>query len=506
MNNLLDHPLVQEVRRIAQARHISLILVGGAVRDWLMGHEVRDLDFAVQGNARQLARAVADATGGAYYLMDAERNTARVIVTQGNRSAIPARITASFHLDFAVCRGETWAEDLFGRDFSVNAMALDVLTGALLDPTGGQSDLQYKLVRQVTTHAMTDDPVRALRAVRTMHLLGGRLDSVTAQSISRAATHLDQPSPERVRDELMKVLDLPDAMSAVRQLDTLGLLPKIVPEVDLMRDCTQSAPHQFTVLEHTFVVLEAVDRLIHGLRSASQEEAPGFLRSFLPLSSSHASALLEQLDAVTADERMRKAVFRLAVLLHDVAKPARRRIGEDGCIHFSGHEEAGAEMAASRAAALRMSGEETRQVRTTVRHHGVPNKMEAGQDTSLNPHAVYRFMHDAGRCAPEIALFCLADGYGKAGPEASHDDLRRRGAIASHLIERYEEHYKPSVAPKPLVSGADILALGIPKGPRIGQALQAIREAQMVGELTTRDDALSLARHLETYPDGRPDV
>ena len=479
MSDLLTHPLVASVREIAQARHIPLLLVGGAVRDWLLGKEAHDLDFAVRGNAKTLARAVADALGGAFYLMDAERNTARVIITRPGQAA--------FNLDFAVCRGETWEEDLLGRDFSINAIALEMQSGAMLDLTGGQADLARRVVRQVTPHAVTDDPVRALRAVRIALALDGTLDPATAQAAREAASLLHRPSPERVRDELMKALALPNAARAVRWFDELGLLQTMIPEVALLRDCTQSPPHQFAVLEHTFVVLDYVDVLIQNLRGFGN---PG------GLSTTHDAqrALLLQLDSPTTSERSRAAVFRLAVLLHDIAKPLKRSVGEDGRIHFTWHEAAGAPMASARAEALRLSSIEVDQVRVTVQHHGEPNRI--ARDAAPSPRIIHRFMRATGACAPEIALFCPADGYGKAGAASSAEDMQRRHNIATRLIEQYYAQYSPAAAPRPLIDGKDVMALGVQQGPRIGQILNAVREAQMIGEISTRAEALALAQQL----------
>jgi tRNA nucleotidyltransferase/poly(A) polymerase len=454
--------------------------VGGAVRDWLLGKQAHDLDFAVQGNAKTLARAVADALGGAFYLMDAERNTARVIITRPGQPA--------FNLDFAVCRGGSWAEDLFGRDYSVNAIALDMQTGALLDLTGGQADLLHRVVRQVTPHSVTDDPVRALRAVRIALALGCTLEPDTATAVHEAAALLGRPSPERVRDELMKALALPNAARAARWFDELGLLRAMIPEVEPMRDCTQSPPHQFAVLEHTFVVLDYVDVLIQNLRGLAG------LRSAGNLAGSSQHALLRQLDSPTTNERCRAAVFRLAVLLHDVAKPLKRYVSEDGRVHFTGHEAAGAPIAAARAEALRLSSAEVDQVRTTVLHHGQPNRI--AREATPSPRTIHRFMCATGACAPEIALFCPADGFGKAGAASSAEDMQRRHAIAERLIAQYYAQYSPDAAPRPLVDGKDVMALGVQQGPRIGQILSAVREAQMIGEINTRAEALALAQRL----------
>ena len=488
MNELLNLPEVALVREVARARRARLILVGGAGRDALLGKPVHDLDFAVQGNAVGIARAVADRLGAAFYLMDAERGTARVIVARDGQ--------APLHLDFAACRGASWDEDLRGRDFSINAIALDLDNGAVLDPNGGLADLPRNVIRQVSPHAISDDPVRALRAVRIEQMLGGLIEPATAATVSAAAPLLGIPSPERVRDEFMKTLALPAAARAVRRLDQLGLLGQVIPEIEPMRGCEQSPPHRFEVLEHTFVVLDYLDDIVRHLSGVPESGAPDWLQG-LSIAEPHRAALNRQLTSTTANDRLRVAVLRLAALLHDAAKPATRSVGADGRIHFYDHEEVGAAMAAARATALRLSGEEVDQIRVTVRHHMRPNQMSREYGVNgPSGRAVYRFVTAAGACTPELALFCIADGMGKAGAATPVEDAGRRALISSLLIRSYYGRFSPAVAPQHLINGRDVMGLGVKQGPRIGQILTAVREAQMVGEVNTHGAALELAEQL----------
>lgn len=490
MFDLLGLPEVALVRETAAQRRYEVILVGGALRDALLGQPVHDLDFAVQSEGRSavaLARIVADRLQGDFYLMDSERGTARVIVAHNHQPRL--------NLDFAACRGETWNDDLFARDFTVNAIALDIASSALLDPTGGQADLAAGIVRQATPHALSDDPVRALRAVRLEQALGASIEPATLASVRAAAPLLHVPSIERVRDELMKILTLSTAARAIRRLDALGLLRELAPEIDAMRDCTQSPPHQFTVLEHTFAVLDYLDAAICALTSDAAP-APVWLREF-DVAPQHRAALRQQLLAETSNERTRVSVFRLAALLHDIAKPAQRSVGDDGRIHFYGHEEASAILAVERAIALRLSSDEVDFVRTIVRNHMRPNQMTRHDHlTDITARALYRYFTATGDCAPEIALFCMADGMGKAGAASSPADISRREKIAALLIRSYYERFGPLAAPKPLIDGRDVMGLGVSQGQLVGRILNAVREAQMVGEISTREAAMALAQQL----------
>jgi poly(A) polymerase len=483
---LLQTRVVSLVRAVARARGEPVIVVGGAVRDALLGRPVHDFDFAAPVDPIPLARRVADRLDGDFYVMDAERRTARVIV-RGDDGAL-------LYLDFTARRGQTWDDDLFARDFSLNAMAVDLGSGELLDPAGGQADLARRVIRQASPYAIDDDPVRALRAARLAQALGAQIDAATASAAS--AARLSRTSPERARDELMKLLAQPGAARGTRLLDKLGLLVQLVPEVEAMRGCAQSAPHRFDVLEHTFVVLEYLDGVIAAAMESALD-APAWLEG-LEIAPMHRTQLAEQLAAITSGERQRTAVFRLAALLHDAGKPGLRTVDEYGVIHFYRHEQVGAEMAAARAVALKLSNDEVQQIATIVHHHMRPNQMSR-HDAEGEPstRTIYRFMRNAGQCAPELALFCIADGMGKAGADTPPGERLRRARMAARLIRLYYEQFSAVAAPAPLVTGRDLLQMGIPQGPRIGRVLEAIREAQMVGEIATREDALRLAAQVE---------
>ncbi len=485
LRSLISRPEVRTVRNLAQAYRMPVLLVGGAVRDALLGHpSPHDLDFAVQGDAVALGRAVADALGASFYVLDAERGTARVLMH--SHSAAPEARGSKIVMDFALCRGPDWRADALARDFTINAIAVDLQNGAVIDEANGLADLDARLIRATNAHIMEDDPVRALRAVRLSFGLDMRIEPATLAQVREAGALLRGPSAERLRDELMAILNLRNAARATQMLDDLGLLVPIVPEIEPMRSCAQSAPHRFTVLGHTWEVLSALDALLENWRI----EVDGVWHA-LP----DAPRLAEHFAAATVESRTRTAVYRLAVLLHDCGKPATRSVGADGRVHFYGHEALGAELAAARARALRLSGEEVSRVRIVVRHHMRANFM-ARQSHAPTPRALYRFFRDVGDCAPELTLFAIADCVGKRGAHTGAEDCAPSTAIARHLLVEYYARFEQSIAPPALITGRDVVAIGVKPGPRIGAILEAVREAQMIGEVGSRDEALALARRL----------
>lgn len=474
---MLASPPVATAAALARARGLSVVLVGGAVRDALLSGRPApaDFDFAVQGDAIGLARQTANALRGDVYVMDAERGVARVLL-----SATADR--AACILDFVRCRGATWLEDLQDRDFTLNAIACDINSGELIDPLGGAPDLRAGVLRAVGPRSVSDDPVRAIRGVRLAHQFALTIDAATWQAIGQSAGQLAAdaggPSAERVRDAFLDLLDLDQAAPAVEDLWRAGVLRQILPELAPLDGLAQSAPHTLDVLTHTFMVHRAVS---HALT------AEGF-------TADARAQLVAHLAAPVVAPRSRRAIFRLAVLLHDCGKAATRSVDPDGRIRFLEHEAVGARMAASRASALRLSADEVNLVRTVVANHMRPNQF-AHDPESMTPRALHRFMRQTGACAPDLALLGVCDCLGKER-DAAMAGCARSVQVGERIIALYFSRYHAAVAPAPLLGGADVLAMGVNPGPVVGRVLEAVREAQMAGEIHTEAEARALARQL----------
>jgi tRNA nucleotidyltransferase/poly(A) polymerase len=443
-------------------------LVGGLVRDQLLGRAVkRDIDLAIDGDAAGLARLFADRHGGAFYLMDAEHDVARVIL-------------GDTYIDFAALRGDV-RSDLATRDFTINAMARQIGSEELLDPFHGQHDLREKQIRAVSQTVFRDDPVRLLRALRLSGELGFTLEPHTEDWIRGDAPLLAFASMERARDEFCKILAHPDPVAQLRQADDLGLLAALLPEVNALKNVTQSPPHVFDVFEHTLHVLDALVRL---QAQGYSEVADG---EFLPDLRAH-------FGRPVSAERERGLLLRFTVLLHDAAKPATRSVDPDGAVHFYEHEALGTEMCDAAMRRLRFSNDEIEIATSVVRNHLRPAQL--ARTNSVTNRAAYRFFRDAGASGVDTCVLALADWRGKAAPFDQPLDAAQR-ATNARLLDRYFHARETVIAPPPLVDGRVLMnELRIDAGPRVGELLEAIREAQVEGEIKTRDDALAFAKKL----------
>jgi putative nucleotidyltransferase with HDIG domain len=447
----------------ASDRGVDPVLVGGTVRDGLRGEPPADLDVAVPSGALELARRVAARLGGTAVALDPERGVARVLAG-GQR------------LDVMDFRAPTLAEDLRARDFTVDALAVSLRAllrdgrAGVADPTGGLVDLQAHRLRLTGEAALIEDPLRGLRGVRLQAALGFALTPSARRLIRARAGELGRVSAERVRDEVLAILALARSAPAVRLMDRLGLLAAVLPEVEPMRATPQPLPHRFDVLEHSLRAVAAADLLLGRLSALAPfgEELAGHVREELAGGVDRAQAL------------------KLAALLHDVAKPETRRAVR-GRIRFFEHDVIGAERVRAIGARLRLPGRVIDVLARLVRYHLRP--MHLAQAGVVTRRARYRFFRDLGEDARDLLLLALADGAAVGGE--SPFGTWRRAPVVRDLFSGWQEERGVASAP-PLVRGEDVMRhMGIGPGPEVGRLLARAREAQALGRVGTRDEALA---------------
>ena len=447
-------------------------LVGGALRDALLGEPVRELDAAVATGALAVGRAlVASLPGSVFVALDERRGICRVV--------------GDVQIDIADLRAPTLAEDLRARDFTVNALAAPIrdlaLGGSAVveDVAGGLADLDARVIRPCGPTAIRDDPLRALRAVRLGIRPGWRLDPMTERLIREAAPEVAEVSAERVRDELGAIRAQPAAGAGLRLLDRLRVLAVLLPESLAMRDTAQPAPHRFDVWEHSLRAVEGADLLSTRLDALEPWGA----------------ALARHLAEPLGDGFTRRELWKLAALLHDVAKPETRSV-EGNRIRFIGHDMMGADRATAIALRWRLSRRAAGVLRLLVGQHLRP--MHLASAGAITRRARYRFFRDLGTEARDLLLLSLVDAAAVGGDSPLAVWAGPGGAVLRDLMGGMAEEARAAAAP-PLVRGEDVMAaFSLGPGPEIGRLLARAREAQALGLVCSRAEALRYLERLTT--------
>ncbi|MFI5361840.1 MAG: HD domain-containing protein [Elusimicrobiota bacterium] len=494
----------EALARVAGLGHASPVyLVGGAIRDAALGRPVADIDLACAG-ARRLAAAVARSFKGALVTLDETNAVYRLVLP-------PARGRGLRQIDVAEIQGRDILEDLRRRDFTINAVALELRAGlpaalresAFLDPRGGFADLARGTLRVEDDKPFKDDPLRLLRAFRIAAQVGLAIEPATREFIRKNRRLAREPAGERVQAELLALLAVPGASARLVEMDECGLLTALFEELEPSRRCAEDYYGPGGVLKHTLAVCARVDFLLTNFRKVYPDAARAFE---------------EHLAARASGGTPERAVLMLAALLHDVAKPETARL-VDGRLRFFEHDTIGAERAAKILRALRFSREHVETVAEIVRQHLRPGHL-ASAPGPVTDKAVYRFFRDLGVRAPGLLAVCWGDhasymtearlarllkiacatppraGLARVRPEDARKTVRHL-QLVSLLLRRYFDADRAPV-PTRLLDGTEIMkALKLPPGPKIGDILERLREAQAEGKVGDRKSALEFVARLK---------
>jgi tRNA nucleotidyltransferase/poly(A) polymerase len=448
-----------------------IYIVGGAVRDALLNKPLKDLDLAVESGGMALARRIANHLRGDFFALDAERDVGRALVdtTAGH-----------FTIDVARFRGNNLLADLSDRDFTMNAMAVDLRhdLSVLIDPLGGERDIQTRQIRRCASHAIASDPIRALRAVRQSVQFGMRIEPETLRDVRAAKGRLGESSPERVRDEFIRMVTVGKPASALRVADTLGLLDEIIPELRPLHGFAQGSIEDSW--QHTLAVVEAMTNILQAISPArSDNTASSFGLGMLVMQLDRFRERLNaHINTLWPNERPHQALLILAALLHDTGKSQ------------NGNELVSAKIAGERADLLHLSNSEKQRLVTILCNYVRPLLMD-----NPTPLELHRFWWQTRAAGVDACLLAAAEFLGTAGGELNQDAWLVIIERIRILFEAYFERYDEIVEPIPLLDGNQLMeALDLKPGPVIGQLIERIREAQATGEAQTVDDALRAAK------------
>jgi poly(A) polymerase len=467
--SLEQAPRLQLAREALQATEAWV--VGGTVRDALLGRPLEDLDLVVAADSEQAAKDLAGVAPGHAFELSEQFAAWRVVARD-----------RSWQADITTMRGGSIEADLALRDFTVNAIAVPLTGGDLIDPHGGEADLDRGLLRAVTATSFRDDPLRTMRMARLACELGFAVDERTAELARRDASSLARVSPERCYFELRQLVSSQDPLSGLELMDRTGLVATLLPELEALKGVVQNPYHHLDVWGHSLEVLGQLIEIEHDPE---------------PVFGPDAGAVSSELARPLADDLTRWQALRLGALLHDVGKPETRAVSPEGRVLFWGHDELGARMSRIIARRLRASAAVGEFLAQLALHH-----LRLGflvHQRPLSRRDVFGYLRACEPVELEVTVLTAADRLATRGERTRDDAIEVHLELARELaMEALAWRSNP---PRPPVTGDELMeALDLPPGPEVGRLLEELREAAFAGEIASREDALALARRLQPAP------
>ena len=493
--------VLAEIFSFSMCKNKNIYLVGGFLRDLYLGNPGCDLDFAVSGDALSFAWDVSEILEGTFVPLDRRNGVARVILDCRDKK---------WQIDFATLKGWSLEEDLSNRDFTINAMALELstyirlagedgcLTGrkpdrrrllceTVIDPFGGLADMENKIIRAVNNYIFEADPLRILRGIRLAGKLGFSIKPETLNLMERDRWLLHEVAGERIWEELLGILDLPESYSWIALMDVIGALSEIFPFVEKMKITDQNNYHVDNVWIHslkTYKALEDIYRKLgnDGLPTADRGEELYEL-------------LLNHLEYKILSERKRIQLIKLAALFHDAGKADTAKVLADGRITFPKHPEAGLVYVHDFARRLKISKAEEYYLKKLVGNHMYPLYLFINQP--IGPAAIHRLFRKLEKNTTDVFILSLADLTATYIAGGNYQDLAKYRNFIVDLLHKYHFEADNYINLPQLVKGSDLIKkLGITPSKKVGYLLKKISCAQACGKITNRDEAIAYASRL----------
>jgi poly(A) polymerase len=449
---ILADPLIAQAAAIAHQTKTPLYLVGGAIRDALLGREVKDYDLVLEEIKMPFLHQLQELWGASLFPMG-----------KGKQERIYRLRKDKQTVDFAAMKGADIVDDLMQRDFTINAIAYAFDQGGFYADPKAIGDIKAGNIALVSAQAMQADPLRMLRAVRYRCTLSGfDLTTPLKEEIARRRELLSSVAPERVRAELDEIILSSLPAQGLWLMQELGLLSGVFPELTPLVDLPQGRHHLMDALSHTIEVVGEVDRL-------AREGNPF---SFQP----------------TEQERL---ILGYAALFHDLGKPSTQTIDEQGEVHFYGHPQESSRLAQGIMRRLKFASLVRGGVIHLIENHMRILTLAAGEPLDK---ALRRLIHAMGEEIKSLLLLGLAETGSKG--KGNKDEQGRFMDLCRRIWDLYEK--EDLISPEPLLWGRDLLTMGHAPGPRLGEILSEVRQRQITGELRTKVEALRFVE--ERYP------
>ena len=438
-------------------------IVGGSVRDLLLGKSPVDYDIAVHENPKKFAEIIAQKTSGR-------------LVEMGKPGQMIFRVVSENYVyDISPIAGASIEDDLSKRDFTINALAWDLSLKKVIDCVDGQKDIADRKIRMVSKGIFQKDPIRLIRAYRISAIFDFDLEPRTTAAIKDNAKLLQTSAGERVRSELFKILATPNSYYFLSQMAKTGVLQAIFPELADLQNCFQNRYHLFNVFKHTMKAYSHLETILNDCH----HRLPEAYDQFKPCTDTFKGALL-----------------KCSILLHDIGKPLAKTIDKNGNIHFYGHGKKSADMAKNIARRLRLSNHEASYIDFIIRNHIRPLFLfSAHQNKTITQKGIARFFLKCGKYAPDLLVHAMADIMGKGNKNDERNESFMN--FAREMVRYYFQYFQPKKLTPPLITGSDLINdFALTPSPVFKKILRRVEEARISKKIKNKDEAIQLVKDI----------
>lgn len=441
------------------AEDTEVYAVGGVLRDFYLDIENFDKDIIIDNiNARDFAQRLAVELDASFVPLDEENKIYRLVLQD-----------KTHYIDVANLIGENIEEDLKRRDLTLNSIAINLKTHEILDLNDGINDLKSKKIRHISEQNLLDDPLRMLRAYRFHAMLGFELDKDLKEIIKKHATKIHQSAVERISYEFLKLFSGDYSAKTLIEMDESGLLSEILPIIAELKKVPPNLHHHLNLFEHSIEVVNQIQKLY--------ENSPAEVK--------------EHLQKVDFGGTTRLAHLKLAGFLHDIGKPDTWIIEEETGKHrFIKHDDLGAKMAISMLKSAKFSKKQIDYIAKMIKYHIYPSHVVASPD--INEKIYMRLIRKMENEVIDVIILAMADRLSARGVEITDEIVKKNLNNLQKLLDFYL-NIKDSLKPLPkLLSGEEVMEiLHISPSPQLGEVIKAMQEAQLSGEICTREEALA---------------
>ncbi len=451
---------LKNISFLAQKFNINIYLTGGAVRDFILDYPINDFDFAIENNVREISHEFSKMISGKFIELDDKHKIYRVVKNE-------------VEYDFTEFKGKNITEDLLNRDFSINALAIShndfsylndiseksrkIRKEILFDPANGKYDIKNSIIRALNSKIFVKDPIRLLRAIRFKAELGFNIEKNTEEMIFKKRKLIKQSASERIHDELLEIFSSEQTAELIKYMeDKVKLFSEIFPGIDKLKTTGKCRYHNENVWIHSLDMLKLFEEF-------SKKNKINYFpnKNAIPL-------------------------MKFAILFHDYGK-IFSKTKKNGVVHYYGHAKIGAQKTEKIFLDLKFSKKEMEYIKTLVRYH--MQILYIYNDKKVSDKAIYNFFKKVGDLASDVIFISALDVGSTRRLNGQVNKAISYWEYINNLLNKYYNMQSKII--EPLLNGKEIMEiLGIKEGPEIGNIIEKLKEAQALGKIEEKDEAI----------------